>query len=274
VHTGTVTRAALIVAAMAVLVVVVLWVFQRSLIYFPFSQPVPSAGTVLDGGQDVRLRTTDGLALGAWYVPAKPPDRATVLVANGNAGNRALRAPLARALAERGLGVLLFDYRGYAGNPGRPSEDGLARDVRAARRFLVEQAKVPPSRLIYYGESIGAAVVTELAAEHPPGGLVLRSPFVDLASVGRAHYPLLPVGALLKDRYPLVSHLERVRVPVTVVYGTQDSIVPAEQSRAVAESAPEGAKVIAVPGADHNDLVLLDGQALIDAIVELAGRVR
>jgi uncharacterized protein len=274
VHTGTVTRAALIVAAMAVLVVAVLWVFQRSLIYFPSSQPVPPAGTMLDGAQDVRLRTSDGLALGAWYVRAKPSDRATVLVANGNAGNRALRAPLARALADRGLGVLLFDYRGYAGNPGRPSEDGLARDVRAARRFLVEQAKVPPGRLIYYGESIGAAVVTELAAEHPPGGLVLRSPFVDLASVGRAHYPLLPVGTLLKDRYPLASHLERVRVPVTVVYGTQDSIVPPEQSRAVAESAPEGARVIAVPGADHNDLVLLDGAALIDAVVELAGRVR
>jgi alpha-beta hydrolase superfamily lysophospholipase len=85
---------------------------------------------------------------------------------------------LARALARAGLAVLLFDYRGYGGNPGRPSEQGLACDVRAARRFLVEEAEVAPARLLYYGESLGAAVVTERATEHPPAGLVLRSPFV------------------------------------------------------------------------------------------------
>jgi uncharacterized protein len=193
-------------------------------------------------------------------------------VANGNAGNRSLRAPLARSLAKAGLVVLLFDYRGYGGNRGRPSEDGLARDVRAARRFLIDEVEVMPERLLYYGESLGAAVVTELASEHPPAGLVLRSPFVDLASVGRFHYPFLPVGTLLRDRYPLADWLARVRVPTTVVYGSRDSIVPPEQSRAVAAAAAGETRLVEIAGADHNDLALLDGQKLIEAVVELAGR--
>ena len=96
--------------------------------------------------------------------------------------------------------MLLFDYRGYGGNPGSPSEEGLARDVRAARQFLTDEG-VPGERLLYYGESLGAAVVAELATEHSPAGLVLRSPFTDLASVGQIHYPFLPVRALLKDRF-------------------------------------------------------------------------
>jgi pimeloyl-ACP methyl ester carboxylesterase len=168
--------------------------------------------------------------------------------------------------------VLLFDYRGYGGNPGHPSEEGLALDVRAARRFLIGQ-DIPEDRLLYFGESLGAAVVTELATEHPPAGLVLRSPFRDLAAVGRVHYPFLPVGALLRDRYPVVEHISRVNVPTTVVYGSSDGIVPPEQSRAVAEAARGPTTLVAIEGADHNDLALLNGRELIDAVVDLAGRI-
>lgn len=265
------------VVAVAVVVVVLgsLWLFQRRLIYLPSTSAVPPAGEVLDGARDVVLETSDGLRLGAWFVPAGKPDRGmAVLVANGNAGDRAGRAPLAKALAERGLAVLLFDYRGYGGNAGSPSERGLAHDVRAAHRFLVEQAGFPSARLIYFGESLGAAVVTELATEHPPAGLLLRSPFVDLASVGRVHYPFLPVRMLLKDRYPLADQLARVTVPVTVVYGTRDGIVPPQQSRAVADAAPGPSRVVAIAGAGHNDRVLFDGDELVRSIVELSEQHR
>jgi uncharacterized protein len=247
---------------------------QRRLIYFPFPAQLPRAEAAVADAREVKLWTVDGLALGAWVVEAGEPDRGVaVLVANGNAGNRSLRAPLARALASAGLAVLLFDYRGYGGNPGRPSEQGLARDVRAAHRFLLEEAEVAPARVLYYGESLGAALVTELATEHPPAGLVLRSPFVDLASVGRVHYPFLPVRTLLRDRYPLADQLALVKVPTTVVYGSRDSIVPPEQSRAVAEAAAGETRVVEIAGADHNDPALLDGEKLIEAVVELAERV-
>jgi uncharacterized protein len=253
--------------AVVALVLGLLWQFQRRLIYFPSTAPVPSAAAFLPGARDVTLMTSDGIELGAWYVPGAPGS-AAVLVANGNAGDRAGRAPLASALNQRGLSVLLFDYRGYGGNAGSPSEDGLKRDVRAGREFLVDQTQAP---LIYVGESLGAAVVAELATEYPPAGMVLRSPFVSLADVGRVHYPYLPVGALLKDRYPVAEYVSRISSPITVVYGTRDTIVPPAQSQAVADAA-DGASVVPVPGADHNDPELLDGDALVSAIVELAER--
>jgi fermentation-respiration switch protein FrsA (DUF1100 family) len=265
------TRALLATLAVVVLLLALLWGFQRKLVYFPAAGPVPSASTVLTGGQDVELETADGLRLGAWFVPARGSDGGfTVLVANGNGGNRSHRAALADALSARGFSVLLFDYRGYGGNPGSPAEDGLALDVRAAREHLVSARGVPDERLLYFGESLGAAVVVELAAEHPPARLLLRSPFGDLASVGREHYPLLPVGLLLRDRYPLADQLRELQVPVTVVYGSADSIVPPEQSRAVATAAPRLLDVVEVAGADHNDRALLDGDELVDAVVRLS----
>ena len=259
------------VAAVVVVLLVALWALQRHLVYFPGTSQVPSAGSVVSGAQDVTLQTDDGVRLGAWLVPAREPARSVaVLVANGNAGDRSARAPLAAALSERGLTVLLFDYRGYGGNAGRPSEGGLVRDARAAQRFLVDEAGFRPDRVLYFGESLGAAVVTALAVDRPPAGLLLRSPFVDLASVGRLHYPVLPVRALLRDRFPVAEQLREVDAPVSVVYGSADTVVPASQSRAVAEAAPRLERLVEVPGADHNDVSLLVGDELLDAVVELA----
>ena len=257
-----------------VLVLGLAWILQRRLIYLPDRARPPSAATVLPGARDVVLRTNDGLELGAWYVPARGLDRGVaVLVAPGNAGNRADRVPLAARLSAEGLAVLLIDYRGYGGNPGSPSEDGLARDVRAAHCYLAEQAGVPPHRQLYLGESLGAAVVTELATEHPPGGLLLRSPFTDLVSVARVHYPLPPGPLLLRDRYPVTEQIRSTPVPTIVVYGSADSVVPPEQSLAVAAASPRLLRVVRVDGADHNDLVLLAGDALISAVGELVAQL-
>lgn len=254
-------------AAVAIIVAVVLgsaFAFQRKLVFLPSGGPLPAAADVLPGGRDVTLGTADGLDLSAWYFPA-PGARAAVLVAPGNAGNRSMRVPLARALTARGLSVLLLDYRGFGGNPGSPTEAGLALDVRAARDFLLAGTGLP---LLYFGESLGSAVVAELAVAHPPVGLVLRSPFTDLAAVGRVHYPFLPVRWLLLDRFPTAEHAAATSAPVTVVYGSADSVVPPDQSRAVAEAA--GGRAVEVPGADHNDRVLLDGPDVVAAVTALA----
>ena len=269
-------RVALVVLLLVALVIAAGWLLQRRLIYFPDGSALPPAGRVVAGAQDVTLHTEDGLRLGAWLVrpPAGTPDRRlAVLVAHGNAGNRLGRVPLAAALAGHGLTVLLVDYRGYGGNPGGPSEEGFARDVRAARTYLVEQGGFPGGRLLYYGESLGAAVVTALAVRHPPAALILRSPFIDLPSAGREHYPFLPVRLLLRDRFPVSDLLARVGAPTLIVYGTADSVVPAVQSRAVAAAAAGPVRVVAVDGADHNDASLLSGRQLIAAVVELAGEI-
>jgi fermentation-respiration switch protein FrsA (DUF1100 family) len=193
----------------------------------------------------------------------------------GPGGQRQRRQPCrarsARAGAVRaGRAVLLFDYRRLRRQPGQPERERPRRDVLAAHRFLVHDAGVPGDRLLYHGEKLGAAVVVELAAEHPPVGLVLRSPFVDLAAAGHVHYRFLPVAILLRDRFSLVAQLAAVKSPVTVVYGTRDSIVAAEQSRTVAEAAPALRQLLADNGADHHDPVLLDGNQLINAVVGLA----
>jgi uncharacterized protein len=257
---------AAVVIALLVLVTGLLWGFQRSLIYLPQGAPVATPA----GAEDVVLHTADGLELAAWWFPAAASDAPAVLVTNGNGGHRGLREPLARALHDAGLSVLLFDYRGYAGNPGNPTEEGLTADARAARAFLVDKAGVPAESLVYFGESLGAAVATRLATEHPPAGLVLRSPFEDLAAMAGVHYPFVPARLLLRDRYPLAEQVARIDVPTIVVYGGADSIVPPEQSRAVADAAARLERVVEVPGADHNDLVLLDGDEVVRAVLDLA----
>jgi hypothetical protein len=267
-------RPALVVLLVIAVLLALLWLAQRRLIYLPYPSQVPPVAEVLPGAREVALETSDGLTLGAWLVPPRTGDRdLTVLVAPGNAGNRSLRASLALALADEGFAVLLFDYRGYGGNPGSASEAGLARDVRAARRYLVHVAGVPDDRVIYFGESLGAAVVTELATELPPAGLVLRSPFTDLAAVGATHYPFLPVRAMLRDRYRLAEQMPRLRVPTAVVYGDADSVVPPELSRQVADLAACLVRVTVVAGADHNDLALLNGPEVVAAVVAVADKV-
>jgi fermentation-respiration switch protein FrsA (DUF1100 family) len=265
---GTALRVGVAVVVLAVVVVALAWVFQRRLVYLPFGGPDGSAGAYLDGGRDVVLHTGDGLDLTAWWAPATGPakDR-TVLVAPGNGGSRVLRVPLARALAAEGFDVLLLEYRGYGGNPGSPTEEGLAADVDAAYRYLVEQRGVAPDRLVLFGESLGGAPLTRLATERPVGALVLRSPFTSLADVGARAYPFLPVRALLRDRFPLLEHVRSVRVPVAVVAGADDEIVPVEQSRAVADAA--GASYVELPGVRHNDEELNSGPAVVDAVVRL-----
>ena len=165
--------------------------------------------------------------------------RNTVLVFNGNAGNRAFRVTLATALVRRGFQVLLFDYRGFGENPGSATERGLAQDARAARAFLAGRRDVDATRMIYFGESLGTAVAVELATEHPPAVLILRSPFTSMADVGQYHYPWLPVRALIRDRYDTLERMYRVKSPLLVIAGERDRIVPFDQSRRVYDASGE-----------------------------------
>jgi fermentation-respiration switch protein FrsA (DUF1100 family) len=243
-------RLFVIVTLVASGLIAFVWSQQRRLIYFPSPGPVPSAASVLPNGRDVVLETEDGIGLGAWYFPA---GRSAVVVYNGNAGDRSLRADLAVALNRAGLSVLLFDYRGYGGNPGSPTEEGLASDARAAQAWLASRPDVDPERIVYFGESLGAAVAVGLAVERPPAALVLRSPFTSLADVGAVHYPWLPVRRLLLDRYPSIDRIASVRAPLLVIAGDRDDIVPASLSRRLYDGASDPKRFVLVPGAGHND---------------------
>jgi fermentation-respiration switch protein FrsA (DUF1100 family) len=256
---------ALVVACWLFLIIVT-WAGQRALIYLPSGQVGRPAATGLRGAEEVTLPTEDGLRLRAWYVPPERPTGAAVLVLPGNAGNRSYRAPLAAALAERGFAVLLVDYRGYGGNPGRPSEQGLHLDARAARAYLDARADIQPARIAYYGESLGSSVAAGLALDVQPAALVLRSPFPSLVDVGRLHYPYLPVGALLRDRFTAAGRIDALGTPVLVIAGGADHIVPPEMSRRVAEAGDPPARFLVVPAAGHNDPALLVGDQVVGEI--------
>jgi len=249
-------------------VLALIWAMQRRLIYFP-ADGVPTPGDVgLADVEPVAFETTDGLRLNGWFVAASGTlPRVTVLVFNGNAGNRAHRGPLAAAFQRHGLQVLLVDYRGYGGNPGAPTEHGLAADSRAARAYLASRPDVDASRIVYFGESLGTAVAVDLAVEQPPAALILRSPFTSMADIGQHHYPFLPVRLLLRDRFAAIDRIPRIRAPLLVIAGGRDRIVPVEQSRRLYDAAVAHKALLVLPDADHNDDELLAGDEMVGAIV-------
>ncbi|MFD0558909.1 hypothetical protein FB566_4865 [Stackebrandtia endophytica] len=262
----------LVIAVVLLLLVALAWMFQRKLIYLP-DATAPSEDQRPASAVDVTLHTEDGLRLTAWLVHPTDRDRGmAVLVAPGNAGNRAGRADLGQRLAAEGFTVLLLDYRGYGGNPGSPDETGLRKDALAAWRYLHDEAGFDNGRMIYFGESLGGGAVSHLATVEPPAAMLLRSPFTDLAAAGQRAFPFLPVRALLHDRFPVESDVAASAVPLTVVIGTEDSIIPAQQSRDVATSAEQaGATVTVVEiAADHNDAVLAFGPEVVQAVVDLS----
>ena len=264
---------ALGVAILTVLVLLgMLWLLQRRLIYFP-TQEVPTAETVHPTMEEAVYTTEDGLTLTAWWLPRETTGHGTVMVFPGNAGNRSHRVPLATALAAQGLNVLLVDYRGYGGNPGSPSETNLAADARAAYDHVLTRAGVDPRYLVFFGESLGAGVALGLARERAPAALVLRSPFTSLADVGRTHYPFLPVSLLLRDRFPNLDAIASLDIPLLVIAGEADRIVPLEQSEELYRAAPGPKRLVVIQSADHNDFVLLAGEEVVDEMVSFLQEV-
>ena len=164
--------------------------------------------------------------------------------------------------------------RRYGGNAGAPTQSGLEADARAARAYLARRPDVDAARLVYFGESLGAAVAVGLATEHPPAALVLRSQFTSMADVGAVHYPILPVRLLLRDRYDSIGRIRRITAPLLVIAGSRDSIVPLDQSRRLYEAAAEPKTLMVIDGADHNDAALLIGSAMIESIATFLDRLR
>jgi fermentation-respiration switch protein FrsA (DUF1100 family) len=167
--------------------------------------------------------------------------------------------------------VCLFDYRGYGGNAGSPSEAGLMRDAHAVGAAVAGRAGVDAGRIVLLGESLGTGVAVALAADVRPMALVLRSPFTSMADVAAHHYWFLPVRRLLWDRYDSLARIGVLACPVAIVAGDGDRVVPFALSRRLYDAAPEPKTFITVRGADHNDFGLCAGDQVIDAVRWAAG---
>ncbi len=209
--------------------------------------------------EDVRFEAADGTRLHAWYAPPPEADGPVLLWAHGNAGNLAHRAENVAAFRrEARAGVFIFDYRGFGLSEGSPGEEGLYSDARGAYAWL--RTRVPPERLFLFGRSLGAAVVVKLAAEGVQArGLILESPFESLVAMGRNIFPFLPVSWIVSQKFDNAALLPSVRMPVFILHGDADQIVPFEQGKRLFEAAPAPKRFYRIPGAGHNGTYLLGG---------------
>ena len=276
-------RAAVLYVAIPYLsVLAMLGLAQRFLIYHPTrASSIRPEEADLPAGQVHTIVATadDGLELRGWHVLADgrtagsredcdrelAAGRWLVLYFPGNAGNRSHRASNCQDFTCLKADVFLFDYRGYGDNRGSPSESALAADARTVWKYATEQRGVAPERILLFGESLGGAVATRLAAEMceagtPPGGLILRATFSSLTDEAAWHYPFFPVRMLLLDRYPAAERMGSVSCPVIQIHGALDDIVPIELGRKLFASVPDcsvtgiGKQFVELPRTGHNDI--------------------
>lgn len=231
--------------------------------------PPPTLGRV--AGEVVSVETYDGLGLRSWWFEVSP-EAPAVLLLHGNAGNIAGRVPLARGLVERGVSVLLLEYRGYGGNEGTPTIEGLTRDARAGLDELSE--RVGAAKTVLLGRSVGGAIGVQAVADRTVGGVILESTFTSLEEIAESVYPILPSFFFRRLRGHLDTRaaLARVRAPVLVVHGTRDGIVPLDMGLQVYEAAREPKDWYGVTGAGHNDVFSVGGDAYFDRLARFVQR--
>ena len=208
--------------------------------------------------EEARFKSADGVNLFGWYVESRESN-GVLLWCHGNAGNIIHRLENLAYLYRVGLSVFIFDYRGYGRSEGRPSEEGLYQDAFAAYGYVTRTRAVRADRLVLFGRSLGAAVAGTVASQRPSAGIILESPFPSVESVARAQFGV-PAHWLLQSRFRLIDRLRDIHVPVLVVHGDRDDIVPIDLGRQVYDAAREPKSFYVVQGADHNNTHVVGGK--------------
>ncbi|WP_119458445.1 alpha/beta hydrolase [Rhodospirillaceae bacterium SYSU D60014] len=243
-----------VAAGAYMLVLGLMFGFQRQLLYLPSREAPDLAESGVDRLMEpVRVTTADGLEILLWYCPPSTPNAPVLALFHGNGGHIGHRAPKMKPYIEAGYGVLLAGYRGYGGNPGRPTEEGLYSDARAALDFFARQG-LGAERLVLYGESLGSAVAVQMATERSVAALILEAPMTSVAAVAQARYPIFPVRWLVLDRFDSLAKIGSVRAPLLLMHGERDTVVPIRFGRVLFEAANEPKEARYFTDAGHNDL--------------------
>ena len=228
-------------------------IFQSRLVFYPEIEREFTAtpGRIGLPYEDLHLETSDGISLHGWYIPAPQP-RGTVLFMHGNAGNISHRLDSVKMFYRMGYSMLIFDYRGYGNSGGAPTEQGTYRDAETAWRYLTEQMHIPACRIVLFGESLGGAVASWLAARHKPAALVIASGFTSVPDLGQHIYPYFPIRLLARIRYDTREYLRSVTAPVLIAHSPQDEIIPFEHGQALFAAANPPKQFLELAGG-HND---------------------
>jgi fermentation-respiration switch protein FrsA (DUF1100 family) len=231
-----------------------MYLMQRRLQYFPDRNPPGKPADVgLKEMQVVTVTTEDNLDLVAWFAEPKEKAGKIVILYHGNAGNISNRAIKAAHFMERGYGVFMCEYRGYGGNPGSPTEEGLYKDARAAIKWL-EARGYTTGQFVIYGESIGSGVAVQMAAEIQPRQLILEAPFSSAVDVGRRSYGFIPVDVLILDRYDSHGKIQNIKTSLFIIHGDEDAVIPIDLSKKLFEQANHPKEFITIERGGHSDL--------------------
>jgi hypothetical protein len=239
---------------------------QRRLMYFPDATRIAPAELGIVGVEEIEIERPDGVRLVAWY---KAPDegRPNLLYFHGNGGSVASRGARVAHWARLGYGLLFLNYRSYGGSGGSPSETALIADGGAAYDELVRRG-VDPRTIVFYGESLGSGVAVQVAATREALAMILDAPFTSAVDVAARAYPFLPVRLLLQDRYMSIDHIGNIAVPVMIIHGEEDTVVPFALGERLFSAAREPKTFLAVAGTGHNDLDTAENRAAVRQFIE------
>ena len=204
-------------------ITVVVYFFQRKLLYHPFSPQITGKG-LIHSFETINFKTSDNLALKGWF-HLKNFNKKTILFLHGNAGNLDNRIDKLNSLGSMDINFLIISWRGYSGNPGNPSEAGLYKDALSGIEWLNKKG-ISNDQIILYGESLGTAITTEVAQNKNFAGIILEAPFTSMVDMGQKIYPIFPVRFLLKDKYESKNKIKNIKSPILVLHGRKDKIVP------------------------------------------------
>ena len=248
-------------------------VVDRSFIYFPSREIEATPGDVGLDFEDVRFKASDGVTLHGWFVAGEGD--ATLVWFHGNGGNIGHRVGNIRELVERlQISIFIFDYRGYGRSEGSTYEEGSYLDAESAITYVRSRGDVDPEKTIYFGRSLGCAVAAEMAIKYPPRALICESGFTSVRAMTKSVYPFLPgLQLLVTTKYDTLSKIAWVDVPVMILHGDRDEIVPFSMSRELFDAAKGPKRFYTIEGAGHNDTYYVGGPDYFEALREFVDEV-
>jgi len=217
------------------IIILFVYFYQRNLLYHP-SENNYLNDKITFNYEEIFIETDKKIKLKSWFIKKDLDKFKTILIFHGNAGNLFNRVYKLNELNKLDVNILLISWRGFSGNKGKPTEKNLYRDADESVKWLNNQGVISKN-IILYGESLGTGVATELGTSNAFGGIILESPFTSIANAAKIYYPYLPVNIILKDRYDSIGKIKNITIPILIMHGKKDNIVPQKMGLELYEKA-------------------------------------